>query len=366
MKISNHSKFLLLLLLFSNAILVKAQQHWLPCGNGRIDTAADRAAERFAQLHKNIQAPSNAIRVYFHVFSNDDGSNIAATPDQVISEYASLRASYAADNLCFIQMGVQYINSTTLNNNFNADTDPNGNALSSDQVSGCINIFYMQAIRGTNTACNPPCGYGGIALGGIPGTFCLIATGNIGGSNTIGHEVGHCLGLLHTFEPAYGLENINGSNSSTAADKVSDTNADPYVFSGQSCFSATSCNYTGYCTDPNGASNYSPPYTNLMSYWGCGNPAATNGQFARVNSFLASTTALVNCSSPSNFILPNSTVSSGMYLRSAINTLTNGTNNSIFSNSTIAIFGAAVNILSPGFQAIPTTGYTQIIASPCY
>ena len=80
----------------------------------------------------------------------------------------------------------------------------------------------MQKIKGSNPACGGICGIGGIALGGIPGTFCLVAKSNIGKGQTTSHEVGHCLGLLHTFEPANGSENINGSNSSSTADLITD------------------------------------------------------------------------------------------------------------------------------------------------
>ena len=346
----------------------------LKCGNGKIN---DEALDAAIQHEQNTNKPEQVdylVRVWFHVFSNDDGSLIACTPAQVNSEFASLLASYSADNICFLFAGIDYTNSTSLNQTFNADSDPNGAALSPFQVPGCINIFYMRKINGNNTACSPPCGYGGIALGGIPGTFFLVASGNIGGGNTIGHEMGHNLGLLHTFETAYGYENINGTNSSTAADKITDTKADPFAYNDKTCYNtnASGCGYTGTCTDPNGASNFTPPYTNLMSYWWAGNsgvcvqnPLASNGQFTRVESFLNTNSGLINCSSPSNVTLNAQTVSSGYFMKSAINTLTtNGT--VVLSSSTIATLGGGAVVLQPGFTADPNAnGLVVVKTKPC-
>ena len=186
--------------------------------------------------------------------------------------------------------------------------------------------------------------------------------------------MGHCLGLLHTFEPSNGNENINGSNGTTAADLVADTPADPYVFSGSACYSlsANQCLYTGTCTDPNGANNYSPPYSNLMAYWwATANPtcypslAATNGQFTRVNSMLGSSAALINCSSPTSVILYPTTVSSGYYMQSAIGTFI--TNGSVVFNGTVkATMGGGTVYLEPGFHANPGSGGNIAVkVKPC-
>ena len=366
MKKSNQLKCLLLLLFIMVSSLVKAQQHRLPCGNGRIDTSADNAARAYGKLHKNILSTNYLVRVYFHIFADNNGGNPAATPAQVESEFTSLLNSYAGDNVCFIRIGVDYINNSTLNNNFNADTDPTGAALSPYYVAECINIFYMQAINGSNTACSPPCGYGGIALGGIPGTLFLVATGNIGGGNTIGHEMGHSLGLYHTFEKNYGFENINGSNSSSTGDKVTDTPADPYAYNNLPCFAVNSSGlYSGNCPDPNRQTNFNPPYTNLMAYWGFGNPAATAGQFGRVNLFLLTYQPLIDCTSPSTVVLPTTNITTGIFNRTAITTLSTGGNSVLIKGTASSVLGASEVILSPGFQALPTSGFTQIIPRPC-
>ena len=341
-------------------------QNPLACGNGEIHKQAFTAALQYEQKHfpdhtiNRGQAVNYLVRVYFHVFNNDDGTQTTASATVINAEFTTLQASYAADAVCFLNAGIEFVNSTALNQNFNADNDKNGLAFDPFRVPGCINIFYVQKINGNNTACTPPCGYGGYTFG-IPSTSTSIATGNVGDGGTISHEVGHCLGLLHTFEKNNGFENINGSNSATSADLITDTPADPFAYNGQPCYATNGCFYTGACTDPNNQANFSPPYSNLMAYWynlkgKCTpSPFATNGQFVRVNSFLNSNTGLINSSSPLNTNIGAMVVSSGYYMNSAINTLsTSGT--VIINASAIATLGGGTITLEPGFHANPQAG----------
>jgi hypothetical protein len=187
--------------------------------------------------------------------------------------------------------------------------------------------------------------------------------------------MGHNLGLIHTFETAYGFENINGSNSSTTADKVTDTKADPYAYNGNACFSTTAygCTYSGTCQDPNGSTNFTPPYTNLMAYWWLGNggvcvanPTATIGQFTRVESFLNTNAPLMACTSPSSTTLLANTVSSGYFMKSAINTLSTGGNAVKINSSAIATLAGGTVLLQPGFVATPNSnGLIVIKTKPC-
>lgn len=307
-----------------------------------IDAAALKEAKDFEALNTNSLLPTSyTIRIYFHICTDNNGSNAAATELQIKAELNNLISDYAPYNMCFVNMGLNYIYSTALNQM----STINSSLLTPYLVPNCINIFYHRMV---GTA-------GGTAYS-IPNTFCSIDDGNIGTGHTISHEVGHCFGLLHTFEPSTGYENINGSNSSSAADQITDTPADPYAYKGNTCYSASSCSYTGNCTDPNGASNFSPPYTNTMAYWPVifsvcyGTPSFTSGQFTRINSYLSTNCSLQACESASYVTFGPVTYSSGYHMQSAINTLTTSGTVELNGTTTITLGGALVS-LQPGFHA---------------
>ncbi len=79
------------------------------------------------------------------------------------------------------------------------------------------------------------------------------------------HEFGHYLGLYHTAESGFGLEKVDGSNCSTAGDRVCDTPADPgelyavYV-------NYSNCEMKGLREEDTGR-EYRPSVNNYMSYY---------------------------------------------------------------------------------------------------
>jgi hypothetical protein len=361
-------KSLSLLLFLLCSIYLYAQRP-LPCGGYKIDTVALHKAMDYEARHsanRTDAASTVVIRVYLHILAYSDGSNYSATTSQMQSEFNTLVASYAADNICFIYAGLDVIWSSQLDTNFNANTD-NPAQWDPLRVPNCINVFYPQKIKGNNPACQGGCGIGGTSLV-IPNTYCLISQGNIGAGQTISHEVGHCLGLLHTFEPNTGKEDINGANASSTGDLITDTPADPYGYTG-GCFTtnATGCLYTGTCTDPNGQSNFNPPYTNLMAYWWngvnttCYTPLTlTAGQYARVDGDISTNSALSATASPTNVTLGATTLSSGYLMTSAVNTLT--TSGAITITATAnATLGGQTILLEPGFHSTPAVGGLTLV-----
>ncbi len=324
------------------------------CKSPTINLQSQQRAETWA-AQKSPLAVNKLVRVYFHIVRNDGGGSEAATISQINEEFADLVEDYAAYNICFANVGFDYINSTEINFFIDPDIQSDVDMLLPFLVPNCINIFYHGYLAD----------YGGNAYN-IPNTFCSIESGNIGVWRTLSHEVGHCLGLLHTFETAYGEEYISGTSCISRGDRVCDTQADPYTES--ACFTANNCNYTGTCQDPSGATNYSPPYQNIMSYWGvegCTLTHFTTGQYARATSFLETDAGLLNTVSPATVTAGPGTVSSGFYFRTA--------RNSITINPTLNITGTTISSLQsqsvtvpPGFQALPTSGSTTIKATCVY
>jgi hypothetical protein len=235
--------------------------------------------------------------------------------------------------LCFIKMGLNFINNTQINTNLDPDNLLNQQWLLPFLVPNCINIFYHENLLK----------YGGNAYS-IPNTYCSIDNGNIGLWRTISHEIGHCLGLIHTHQDCTSSY-ISGTDCASTDDRVCDTPADPWCFSeiSPSCFTNSGCSYTGTCKDAAKQSIWSPPYNNIMSYWGlagCSLSNFTPGQFERANFFLFTYSRLQNCQSPPDLVLNNINRSSGYFMKSAINTLT--------TNGTVIISGTSNATLAGG------------------
>ncbi|MEO7264887.1 MAG: M43 family zinc metalloprotease [Ferruginibacter sp.] len=348
------------LLFISILILLGAKvnaQGPLPCGKPKINMEALKIAEAYMARTQQPTAVNRLVRVYFHIFKDNDGTNAAATLAQVQNEFNQLVADYAPNSLCFAYMGIDSINNTMINNSLNPDVPSNVAWLNPFLIPGCINIFYHAGLIG----------YGGNAFA-IPNTFCSIGRGNLNLWRTTSHEVGHCMGLNHTFETAFGLENINGNNCGTAGDRVCDTPADPWSFRGSNaCFSNVGCSYGGTCTDGNGSNLYNPPFTNIMSYWGvvgCNLTLFSGGQYSRVNGFLDTNAGLMATTSDFSGYYGPATVSSGVIMRSSI-TLLSTTGTVILTGSVNASFQARSVTINAGFRATPTSGRIIIRPANC-
>ena len=129
-------------------------QHLTSCGNMRIDTAALHKAKQFERLNAQagrVLAASFLIRVYFHIGAYNDGSNQVITPQLLRQEFDTLRADYAGAGICFLFAGYDVMNNSNLDTNFNANTD-NPNLFAPYRIPGCIDVYYVQKIKGTNAA----------------------------------------------------------------------------------------------------------------------------------------------------------------------------------------------------------------------
>jgi hypothetical protein len=331
------------------------------CGSTKMDEAADQLAKAYQRGPRQQYSSPITIQVYFHILYCDDGTLPAATPENIETEFNDLVSAYAADNICFVNAGFDRIYSTKLDTNFTAGVDASS-LFDPYRVANCINIFYTRKIKGNNGSCPGGCGFGGITLDGLPNTFCLVATGNIGYGNTVAHEVGHCFGLLHTFNDGNGFENIDGTNGTTSADRVQDTPADPYDYDTSCNKTGKSCVYSGTCKDPKGQSNFSPPYTNLMSYWtGCyATHTLTTGQYTRAESFINTNAGLKACVAANNVTEGPITINNVRRVISGNNTLTTS-GSVLIGGSSVVTYGGGAVILTQGFNALPGNGGNVII-----
>ncbi|WP_435355996.1 M43 family zinc metalloprotease [Emticicia sp. SJ17W-69] len=217
------------------------------------------------------------VRIYITVFADDNGTNRANTDAEIMSQFQNMRNHYSPQSICFMLINLRQINSTDLNDQ-NADTEVD--ELIPYTVPGCINIFIHKNLPGLN----------GVSYGGILSMWSG-AIGSTTNLTTLSHEVGHSLGLAHTFDTGAGRENVTRVTSNpcynceTKGDLICDTPADDNIDPNSV---DESCVYTGgRFDDCSPAESYAPMTNNIMAY---GNRACrttfTNGQGLRMNAMM--------------------------------------------------------------------------------
>lgn len=300
-------------------------------------------------LSGRFQAAQNSyiIGIYLHVMRNSDGTG-GQTQTEVNTAFNTLVSDYRPYNITFELLGTDEINDNTYNNQTNFTTDNNGDGkfdnFTVNSHSNAIDIYLFG---------NDKLNFG--LASNIPGTALVIGGNafgiNLASSHVLSHEVGHCLGLFHTFHgtwiyEAFGScpELANGSNGATCGDFVADTPADPArIFD---CGSQGTCtwNCSGSYVDANGQ-QYNPDTHLFMAYTfpNCMNHH-TQGQVSRMLSTIANSSLL------SNTVIPcqTRTISNEVFSNSILITdcKINISNSSIVNNSSVvidAIYGTTIN-----------------------
>lgn len=212
-------RLLLLFIIVANSVLLSAETICHTGGN--YDDQLHGYEEHFGRYR---------VRVFFHIIRTADGGGYDSFPVEDIqlciqrlnNDYQF--ATFA--DITFDYAGMDYIDNTEYYNMTSYENLYFSNLMTTNRHPDAIDVYLLP----TNTS------IAGIAEG-IPGT-ALVIGGSIdfvilGSSSVLSHEMGHCLGLFHTFhgspsESYHSCPELVGSNSTTCGDYVSDTEADPF------------------------------------------------------------------------------------------------------------------------------------------
>jgi Pregnancy-associated plasma protein-A len=314
-----------------------------------------------------------SVSIFVTVFANDNGTNRAATDANILRQIQNMSNQYSSHNICFILLGIKQVNNTDLNNHMvtkDTATDER-NEVIPFKISGVLNVFIHNQLPGLN----------GVAYD-IPNSYLSMssdAMSSISQISILAHEMGHCLGLYHTFEnwPSNAtniptlIENVARTgtckNCTTNGDLLCDTPAD-FNYSN---YNFSSCIYDGTTLDPCNVP-YSPLMNNIMSYYNLCSNTFTSEQGDRMRFFLNSNSTLFNLIATDNVSLP-SIPSANLIFNSGTNTYSarDFINLSSFPNNTYIVSGVATQkmvsrkiTLKPGTRLQPTTGRVQITANP--
>jgi len=203
---------------------------------------------------------SYCVKIYIHVIRTSNGTG-GQTTSAVNQAFQMLTDDYSPHDISFNWDGIiDYIDNDSYYNS------PGVNIYTVNNHTDGIDIYLYHDGAPAGGRAN---GVGESSEFYLSGSFWNSPFSPLVTSHVISHEMGHVLFLWHTFHGTAegGSDNpcaelVNGSNSSTCGDYVTDTPADPHL---QFNVSYPNCQWLGSGTDANGDS-YNPDEQNIMAY----------------------------------------------------------------------------------------------------
>ena len=291
------------------------------------------------------------VRVFFHIIRRADGTG-GQSLLEANKAFNILKSDYQYYGICFELLGIDEI----LNDNYyngkidftckndisDCDGDGKFDNFHPNSHPDAIDI-YLFANDKLNLGLAAGIPSSALVLGGTAYNMNIVT------SYVISHEVGHCLGLYHTF---HGLcesgcaELVNGSNCSICGDFVCDTPADPQIHNvdQNTClWNNITCDISN--KDANG-DLYNPRTDLIMAYIA---PNCmlhhTFGQIERMKAIIANSSILQNVIVPNTLALAGALKMYDDYY--AVETITS--TQDIIRGATYKA-GSKI-ILKPGFHA---------------
>ena len=138
------------------------------------------------------------------------------------------------------------------------DLDVNDNEkdlLIQNSAPNTINLYLVSSVTDSKDSYAT----GQTFMPGDVGMNSIFLRKNLITGTELAHQMGHFLGLYHTYETQFGSELVGVVNCSTAGDRCCDTPAEPLISTYNNCI------YTGTEKDKNGKL-YSPSPKNMMTF----------------------------------------------------------------------------------------------------
>lgn len=210
---------------------------------------------------KNQLNESYILRIYFHVIRRTNGTGGQSLSD-VREAFDILNNDFNSHNIFFC-----WNNEIDFIDNDDFFDSPNTDIFSINNHDDGIDVYLFDDSLSGNGRAN---GVGVSTEFWVSGSYWKEPFNSLVKSHVISHEMGHVLALYHTHHGTFNEggnddpcpELVDGSNSSTCGDYVSDTPADPHL---QFNVNQSNCIWNGSGVDSNG-DFYNPDERIIMSY----------------------------------------------------------------------------------------------------
>lgn len=247
-----------------------------PCDVGLCDDPATRDANI-----PDSTDPITYIRMRIHVFRNSDGTNAISTESDVASAVAAANVDFLPSRIQFVY-SMRFVNNTTYRSLAESEITAMKNAYAENPTEQ-LNVFITDPEFSYSFGTFPWDSRATTKEGGIV-MLAPVHWWPIDNGGTFSHEIGHCLGLWHTF---HGVDEVLGcgvcyeepgaAGRDAVGDFCSDTDPTPTnsscgdpggndACSGQPWGATDFRNYMGYAPD-NCYTNFSPQQMGRKHCW---------------------------------------------------------------------------------------------------
>jgi hypothetical protein len=359
-------KIFALLLVVACCGVLQAQSPKVLCANKmRISAKPGVDSVKLQQRLRSLSVTATTpyiIKLFIVIFSTDDGSGATVSQNEVRRQIGFMRDYFAPHDICFSLGAIQVVNNSAL---YAMKKEEEESLLSPYIREGFITVFIHNSLTSTEQASISGTAYD------IPNNYMSVEGPVIGDSTRsklLAHEMGHCLGLLHTFEDSEGEENVRRSGDCKDCDGDGDFLCDtPADREASPSFISSDCRYTGSRTDDCGDRLEMAP-DNLMSYHrGSCNTRFTAGQGNRCRNHIITEDILTDALAADNFLqFLSFTYDDGYRIYLARNTVTFSASSYVATGSAKVSASAKAIVVKAGTQFKPTvnSGYAVLRVNP--